>query len=340
MKCIVIKDIGSDEYKPVIQNVTYTGSPVSPVIKVGSAALVLGTDYELVDGTIKEKNSGTYTAVIKGKGNYQGQTTITWKITKKPTTAPKAGEGYTQVPDGNGKVKVTPEDGYSIWKIENGEMVEVPSGTAVDPETELYVRKDETNEYLASGYTSFVTEKDPRVSVTLIASPDGKGNVSLLVDGKTSLTTDKETSGMILSGTAAVLKAEAKSGFSFVKWTKTSGGSVMDAGTNAELSVDISAAVTYTAEFKYNPGAEESLIPHGIVDPETGKYINPSNGTEIKTEYDYTGTPVGPGLEATADFEVSGDVTATVPGTMFRRMQTIPEVTGMPSCAGSGCPPR
>lgn len=62
---------------------TYTGSEIKPKVQVSSETETLkeGTDY-----TVSYKNNievGTATAVVKGKGNYTGTLTITFKIVKK-----------------------------------------------------------------------------------------------------------------------------------------------------------------------------------------------------------------------------------------------------------------
>lgn len=62
---------------------TYTGSEIKPKVQVSSETETLkeGSDY-----TVSYKNNievGTATAVVKGKGNYTGTLTITFKIVKK-----------------------------------------------------------------------------------------------------------------------------------------------------------------------------------------------------------------------------------------------------------------
>ena len=69
-----------------ISNKSYTGKAVKPAvtIKDGDKKLVKGTDY-----TVSYKNNtkiGTATVTIKGKGNYTGTKTLTFKIVPAKTT--------------------------------------------------------------------------------------------------------------------------------------------------------------------------------------------------------------------------------------------------------------
>lgn len=75
----------------------YTGSPIkpSPVVKLNGITLTAGTDYTVAYSN--NTNAGTATVTITGKGNYSGETSITFKITKlhlDETTA-----SISEVPD-------------------------------------------------------------------------------------------------------------------------------------------------------------------------------------------------------------------------------------------------
>ena len=63
---------------------TYTGSAIKPLptVKNGNVTLNSGTDYTL--SYQNNKNAGTATITIKGKGNYTGTKKVTFKINKAP----------------------------------------------------------------------------------------------------------------------------------------------------------------------------------------------------------------------------------------------------------------
>ena len=88
---VVYKDTNTEQPKDISgytvgiggDTFTYTGSEIKPKVQVSSETETLkeGSDY-----TVSYKNNievGTATAVVKGKGNYTGTLTITFKIVKK-----------------------------------------------------------------------------------------------------------------------------------------------------------------------------------------------------------------------------------------------------------------
>ena len=110
-----------------IANQTYTGKQIKPSItlKYGSKALKNGTDYTLTYGT--NKNVGTGTIKITGKGNYTGSKSVSFKIVKsvsKLTISAIKNQTYTgkQI-----KPSVTVKDGSTTLK--NGTNYSVTYGT-------------------------------------------------------------------------------------------------------------------------------------------------------------------------------------------------------------------
>ena len=95
---------------------TYNGKVQKPTIKtIGGKALTAGTDYTASWSDTSSKNAGTYTVTIKGKGNYAGTTTATYKIKAKAITPTV--ELSKKVYTWNGKAKkpaVTVKDGTAI----------------------------------------------------------------------------------------------------------------------------------------------------------------------------------------------------------------------------------
>ena len=66
-----------------IANQTYTGNAIKPKVVVQNAntTLKLNTDYQV--SYKNNKDVGTATITITGKGNYSGKKIVTFKIVKK-----------------------------------------------------------------------------------------------------------------------------------------------------------------------------------------------------------------------------------------------------------------
>lgn len=98
-----------------ISNQKYTGSKITPnvIVKYNNKTLVKNTDY-----TISFKNNtsiGTATITIKGKGNYTGTKTITFKIVPKTVTKHKI-SSTTSSSIKLSWSKVSNADGYRIYR--------------------------------------------------------------------------------------------------------------------------------------------------------------------------------------------------------------------------------
>ena len=97
-----------------LADTTYTGSDIEPevTVKDGETELTLDTDYTV---SYKDnRNAGTATVTITGKGNYIGEATATWTITRKTPTPDDFNvtipAGAELVYDGTAKqVTVTPK---------------------------------------------------------------------------------------------------------------------------------------------------------------------------------------------------------------------------------------
>ena len=99
-------------------NKTYTGKnrKAAVTIKDGSYTLKKGTDYTL---TYKNcKNIGTASVTIKGKGNYTGEKTLTYKIVPKKTTLKATKKSNTKITLSWTEVKGAEK--YQIYYSTNG----------------------------------------------------------------------------------------------------------------------------------------------------------------------------------------------------------------------------
>ena len=101
-----------------ISNKSYTGKAINPsvTVKDGSKKLVKGTDYTV---TYKNnKNIGTATVTIKGKGDYTGSKTIEFKIVPAKTVLKAKKQSDTKVKLTWDKVKNAEK--YQIYYSTNG----------------------------------------------------------------------------------------------------------------------------------------------------------------------------------------------------------------------------
>lgn len=98
-----------------ISDQKYTGRSITPniTVKYNNKTLVKNTDYTL---SLKNNTSiGTATVTIKGKGNYTGTKTITFKIVPKTVTNPKV-SSTTSSSIKLSWSKVSNADGYRIYR--------------------------------------------------------------------------------------------------------------------------------------------------------------------------------------------------------------------------------
>lgn len=148
-----------------VSDYTYTGKARKPSVKIydGSYKLVKGTDYTLSYKNNKE--IGTASVTIKGKGKYTGSKTIKFDIVpKKPTL---------KVSEKNGKItlkwsEVAGADKYQVYYSVNGgkykKLVTTSktsySTTKLDPDDELKfrvrARTEADDEYYYSSFSSVV----------------------------------------------------------------------------------------------------------------------------------------------------------------------------------------
>ena len=120
-----------------IGELVYTGSALEPsvTVKDGEKALVKGTDYAVTYAN--NTNAGTATVTITGKGNYTGETEVTFEIVRKDIAED---EGFTidPIPDqvytgGEIEPEIVVKDGETV--LVEGEDYEVSYGENTDAGT-------------------------------------------------------------------------------------------------------------------------------------------------------------------------------------------------------------
>ena len=135
---ITAKDIAdaSVTVEPISERV-YTGSAFEPpvTVKDGEKVLVKGTDYAVTYAN--NTAAGTATVTITGKGNYIGETEVTFEIVQKDIAGD---EGFTMdpIPDqtytgGEIEPEITVKDGDTV--LVEGEDYEVSFGENTDAGT-------------------------------------------------------------------------------------------------------------------------------------------------------------------------------------------------------------
>ncbi len=148
-----------------VSDYTYTGKARKPAVKIydGDYKLVKGTDYTLTYKNNKE--IGTASVTIKGKGKYTGSKTIKFDIVpKKPTI---------KVSEKNGKItikwnEIDGADKYQIYySVDDGKYKKLAttsktsySTTKLDPDDDLKfkvrVRTEADDEYYYSSFSKTV----------------------------------------------------------------------------------------------------------------------------------------------------------------------------------------
>ena len=103
------KALSSKDMSAVLEGTsyTYTGKDITPAVSVKDNGKELEQDTDYTIEYKNNKNSGTATVTITGKGNYSGKTELTFKINKAVLTATYAGETITYGEKPELKVTVT-----------------------------------------------------------------------------------------------------------------------------------------------------------------------------------------------------------------------------------------
>ena len=286
---------------------------LTPVVKDQDKVLTENVDYEL-SYTGDTTNVGTVKITVKGKGNYNGSTEVSYKITKRNVTLTSATDSkvYDKTPLTNHNVAV---DGDGFVKEEGATYNVTGSQTSVgESDNEFtYTLKPNTK---AENYN--ITTHNGKLIVTAEAS-----EVTVVITGRKGTFpydgTEKTVSGYDVSITQGSTYTEADftfSGNAEVKGTEANtypmGLKVSDF-TNNNTNYSSVTFVVNDGSLVINP---KSIIPDGpdtpdekktgieVTDPEGSIYdglphVNPlkvtdtKTGKELEENKDYTLTYVG-----------------------------------------------
>ena len=113
-----------------IEPSTYTGSPLTPIVKCDATTLELGTDYEITLPEGYYTNVGDYTATITGKGNYTGTVEKTFTINAKSLAASNVSDIPAQTYTGSAITPtVTVKDGSKTLTLNTDYSVSYSNNT-------------------------------------------------------------------------------------------------------------------------------------------------------------------------------------------------------------------
>ena len=305
------------------QNTLYNGDEqkLTPVVKDQDKVLTENVDYEL-SYTGDTTNAGTVKITIKGKGNYNGSTEVSYKITKRNVTLTSATDSkvYDKTPLTNHNVAV---EGDGFVKEEGATYNVTGSQTekGTSKNTFTYELKSNTK---ASNYTIKVGYGD-----LIVTAEDGE--VVVVITGRKGTFeytgTEKSVKGYDVSITEGSTYSESDFTFSGNDEVKGTEAGTYDMGLKPEdftnnnenygkVTFQVSDGQLKITPKSINPEDEKSGIE--ATDPADSIYngeahVNPLKVTDTKTgkdlveNNDYTLTYVG-------DVVNVGTVTVTVKG--------------------------
>ena len=178
---LVSKYIDISQTTVTVENITYTGKALKPkvTVKCAGKTLVLNTDYTV--SYSKNVAAGTGTAVIRGKGNFTGSVTKTFKIMKAAQKlSVKAASTTLAVGKTAGiTVKASGKLTYSTSNKKIATITAKGKITAKAPgKVTITVRAAETANYKAAK-TTFELVVNPKGTSLTSAKNSGKGKVTL-----------------------------------------------------------------------------------------------------------------------------------------------------------------
>ena len=305
------------------QDTLYNGDEqkLTPVVKDQDKVLTENVDYEL-SYTGDTTNAGTVKITIKGKGNYNGSTEVSYKITKRNVTLTSATDSkvYDKTPLTNHNVAV---EGDGFVKEEGATYNVTGSQTekGTSKNTFTYELKSNTK---ASNYTIKVGYGD-----LIVTAEDGE--VVVVITGRKGTFeytgTEKSVKGYDVSITEGSTYSESDFTFSGNDEVKGTEAGTYDMGLKPEdftnnnenygkVTFQVSDGQLKITPKSINPEDEKSGIE--ATDPADSIYngeahVNPLKVTDTKTgkdlveNNDYTLTYVG-------DVVNVGTVTVTVKG--------------------------
>lgn len=271
-----------------LPNVTYNGESQKqkPEVKDGNTLLTEGTDYTLVYSK-DTTNVGTVTVTVEGKGNYAGETEVTYEIMKRQVTleSASASKAYDGTPLFSHDVVVTSAAGF----VED----DVASMTAPNSITEVGSLTNEiaiewSNDVAAGNYVVLkeegVLEVTPKSVTAEGFSVEGLNDVTYnglaqqqeptVKDGDKTLTKDKDYT---LSFTEDVTNVGT------VRVTVTGKGNYTGSADVAYQILPAKLIVTTPSDsMVYNgkPLTAEGSI-EGFVDNETAVFETTGSQTEV-----------------------------------------------------------
>ncbi|SOC04020.1 FN3 associated domain-containing protein [Pseudobutyrivibrio ruminis] len=236
---VVAKNMNISSAKFKINDQTYAGSPVLltaddfATAAIGSTNLVLGTDFEIVEGSyVNNAKAGTAKVTVRGIGNYGGTKTLSFKIKAKSMLYNLTFEAVSQTFGTGDEAKtLNPTGATKALTSKNGTFTLPQASFKVDGKTYVfegwYSDKELTSRVGEKG-TSYTPSINAGETATLYAKYEEVGEYKIIFDGNapTGVTpTGKMSDQTIKRGTATAISANKlkRAGYKFVGWKVRSG---------------------------------------------------------------------------------------------------------------------
>ena len=336
-----------------IEDQTYTGSAITPVITVrdGDIVLVNGTDYTVSYNN--NVNVGTATVTVTGKGNYTGTKTATFKIVAKSISESTISSIADQTYTGSAITPaITVRDGDTVLVNNTDYTVEYSNNIKAGTATVTITGKGNYSETKA---TTFTIKPAASVIPEVTATP-GNGQVTLTwnkIDGATKYAVAIYENGKYtvlvntLTGTTYTAK-DLTNGkeYKFLvqsytnKWSSTSTKYLVSATPKNDSVIPEVTAKAGDGQVTLTWNAVEGAKKYAVATYENGKY---TVLTSTLTETTYTAKSLTNGKEYkflvqsyTGKWSSTSTkylVSATPVGSAVPVSSVIPEVT---ATAGDG----
>ena len=308
---VVPADISSATVTPSAP--TYNGQEQTPTVEVtlGGKALTAGTDYEVT--VTPQKNAGSYTLTVTGKGNYTDEKAVRWSINQFEVTDPLMTLEYTTHVYTGEEIRpaVTVKDGETVIPASEY-TVSYEDNTNAGTATVTVTNKAGGNYQVAEVSTSFtITRADASIAAAPAANTlTYNGGAQPLVTAGTavggtmmySLAEDGEYAASIPTGKNAV---------TYTVWYKVAGDDNHNDTAPQSVTVTIAKApVTVKAKNKsaYVGGTVPVLPAEPVKDTDyTVSGLFGADTLEGTVTLTYDGTP---------DMTKAGTATIKISGTL------------------------
>ncbi len=226
------KALSSTKIKLAATAYSYNGTSKTPAIKIthNENTLKKDTDY-----TVSYKNNkaiGTATATIKGKGNYTGTKTLTFKINPARVTSFKQSAEYSASTIKMSWKKVSGAAGYAVYRgtSKNGTYKLIKTVTA-NSCSNSGLKAGSKYYYKVRAYKTVNGKKvygDYSESISMSTKPAAPANLSLTAEGTKAKISWTRTQGM--AGYEVYMSASRDTGYKIIQRVNPSVSGIVKSG--------------------------------------------------------------------------------------------------------------